>query len=134
MIIGFTGHRDRVTSTSALKAVMDSHPGSTWVHGGAEGFDTQVNDFALANGFQPEVVRPDYKAYPPRRAPLERNKVIVDMCDLLVACYDGRKEGGTCQAIDYALKQGKEIHRVPAYVIEKNDQPSAQADPEEAEE
>jgi predicted Rossmann fold nucleotide-binding protein DprA/Smf involved in DNA uptake len=107
---------------------MDSHPGSTWVHGGAEGFDTQVNDFALTNGFQPEVIPPDYNAYPPKQAPLERNKVIVGKCDLLVACYDGRKRGGTYQAINYALKQGKEIHYVPAVKIEKEDQPAAQAE------
>lgn len=124
MIIGFTGHRDRVTSTSALKAVMDSHPGSTWVHGGAEGFDDQVNTFALMNDLQVEVV--------PLGLLANRIMLLVDRSDLIVACYDGRKKGRTYQAINYALKQGKEIHYVPAFEIEKEDQPAARA--EEAEE
>lgn len=134
MIIGFTGHRDRRTGTNNLKSVMESHPGSIWVHGGADGFDDQVNTFAQMNDLQVEVIPPDYKAYPPKQAPLERNKVIVDKCDLLVACYDGRKRGGTYQAINYAIAQGKEIHYVPAFEIEKDDQPAAQAEPEEEKE
>lgn len=120
MIIGFTGHRDRVTSTSALKAVMDSHPGSMWVHGGAEGFDEQVNTFALMNDLQVEVV--------PLGLLANRIMLLVDRSDLIVACYDGRKKGGTYRAISYAIKQGKEIHYVPAFEIKKEDPEEAQAE------
>ena len=76
------------------------------MHGGAEGFDTQVNDVALLLGKELgltlRVVRPDYMLYHPKQAPLMRNMVIVNMVALLVACYDGRKTGGTHQCIDYA--------------------------------
>jgi hypothetical protein len=110
LIVGFTGHRDKIAQTPELQKILDLYPGATWVHGGASsGFDDQVHTFALANGFQPEVIRPDYAKYHPKRAPLERNKVIVDSCNLLVACYDGRRFGGTFQTINYAKSKGKQV-------------------------
>lgn len=106
MLIGFTGHRDWLCDHQSLLRIEQRYPGATWVHGGAEGFDTQVNDVALLLGKELgltlRVVRPDYMLYHPKQAPLMRNMVIVNMVSLLVACYDGRKTGGTHQCINYA--------------------------------
>lgn len=106
MIIGFTGHRDWLANEQSLYRIEERYPGATWVHGGADGFDTQVDMVAKALGKIPGdtliVIRPDYRRYHPKQAPLMRNMEIVNRCDLLVACYDGRKKGGTYQRVGYA--------------------------------
>ncbi len=40
-----------------------------------------------------------------------RNRALVDICDILVAVYDG-KSGGTKYTVDYARKKGREIHQI----------------------
>lgn len=40
-----------------------------------------------------------------------RNRALVDMCDVLVAVYDG-KSGGTKYTVDYARKQGREVFEI----------------------
>lgn len=46
------------------------------------------------------------------QAPLIRNQAIVDRVDRMVACYDGRKKGGTLFTINYAHK----VHKPVEYV------------------
>ena len=38
-----------------------------------------------------------------------RDRRIVDDCDVLFACWDGKKHGGTWNTIEYARKKGKTI-------------------------
>lgn len=40
---------------------------------------------------------------------IRRDRRIVDDCDILLAVWDGKKNGGTYQTIEYAKKQGKQI-------------------------
>jgi hypothetical protein len=114
--IAFTGHRDRNTTREALDNIMHLHPGATWVHGGAIGFDTQVAEYARAHGIPTVVIRPDYKKFAdrPKYAPLARNKEIVDMSMCLYACYDGRNVGGTKFTVNYAKEKGKLVYILPA--------------------
>lgn len=114
MRIGFTGHRDCVTTDAELDRIAAMYPGAVWVHGGAIGFDTQVDKYAKAHGLpEPEVIRPEYKKYDPMVAPIMRNYVIVDTCDALIVCYDGwRLSGGTYRTKKYAQAKGKIIHDV----------------------
>ena len=106
MNIGFTGHRNKLTDPAELRQLEVDYPGAVWIHGGAIGFDTQVNEIALALGkVEGEtliVIRPNYKAYPRYVAPIIRNKEIVERSDMLVACWDKREEGGTHQCKSYA--------------------------------
>ena len=39
---------------------------------------------------------------------LKRNKTLVDLCDILVAVFDG-KSGGTKQTVNYATSKGRKI-------------------------
>lgn len=109
MIILFTGHRDKILPVEQLDMIAGLYEGATWLHGGAEGFDSQVRQYASAHDIPQEVARPDYKTYPSRQAPIIRNKQMVERCDLVVACYDGRQTGGTKFTIDYARKLGKKV-------------------------
>ena len=109
MMIAFTGHRDRQITTDELEQIAAAHPGATWVHGGARGFDSQVETYARARGIPTVVIRPDYKKLG-KPAPLILNRKIVDMADALYACYDGRQTGGTLYTLRYAQKRGKPVH------------------------
>lgn len=108
MNVGFTGHRDRIANEDSLLRIEDRYPGATWIHGGAKGFDSQVHDIALrlgkVEGETLIVIPPDYEGNPIQQAPLIRNEIIVKRSDVLVACYDGRKKGGTVFTIGRARK------------------------------
>lgn len=109
MIICFTGHRDKVTDPAELYAIANQYPGAIWMHGGARGFDSQVDAYARDHCIQVEVVRPNYSMDDYRYAPLVRNRKMVDAADLVIACYDGRKTGGTWFTINYARRMKKDV-------------------------
>lgn len=109
MIIAFSGHRNKLAKISDLENIFIQHPEATWIHGGAIGFDSQVESFAVEHGIKTEIIKPDYKTYYKKQAPLERNKIIVNECDLLVCLFDGRKSGGTYFTLNFARKVGKNI-------------------------
>lgn len=103
MRIAFSGHRDRIAASTTLEDVYKNYPDAIWVHGGAAGFDAQVEAFAKSHGIKTEVIQPDYKTHG-KSAPLMRNHTILRKSELLVACYDGRKSGGTYYTINLARK------------------------------
>lgn len=79
----------------------------TIISGGAIGADTYAREFAKKHGLKLIEFFPDYDRYG-RRAPLERNKLIVDECDCILAFWDGESHG-TKYTIDYANKQNKPV-------------------------
>ena len=109
LYIGFTGHRDRVARESDLDKIREAYPDATWVHGGAIGFDSQVERYAERYAIRTVVINPDYSKYSGNVAPLVRDEQIVDMVEEVYACYDGRKKGGTYYTITYAGKVGKKV-------------------------
>jgi hypothetical protein len=108
-VILFTGHRDRHLDPAQLEMIAGLYEGAIWLHGGAIGFDTQVENFAKANGIETRVVTPNYKLYGSKQAPLVRDCQMVEMADLVVACYDGRRNGGTAYTLRYARSEGKKV-------------------------
>lgn len=77
------------------------------VSGGAAGIDTIAEAYADEHGMAKLILKPEYEKYG-KRAPLERNKVIVDAADMVVAIWDGRSRG-TKFTIDYAKRTGKPV-------------------------
>lgn len=106
--IGFTGHRDCIAHVEDLEHIHATSHGAVWVHGAAKsGFDKQVDDYTIAHGIERDTMPPEYDKYPPKIAPIMRNKKIVDSgIDTLFVCWDGRQTGGTWQTINYARKRG----------------------------
>lgn len=85
---------------SHLKYIPD-----TIVSGGAIGADTYAKEFAIKHNLKLIEFLPDYEKYG-RKAPLVRNKLIVENCYCLIAFWDG-KSRGTKYTLDYATKLGK---------------------------
>lgn len=77
------------------------------ISGGAEGIDTLAEKYADKHKLPKMIIRPDYKGFG-RKAPLVRNRAMVDMCDELIVFWDG-KSRRTKQTIDYAEESKKEI-------------------------
>ena len=113
MNIVFTGHRNKGVSLKHLDAINSKHPNSVWIHGGAEGFDSQVSNYAKTNDITEIVIKPNYKNHHYKKAPLIRNKQMLSYANLLVACYDGRKSGGTY----YTIKNAK-LRNIETVIIE----------------
>lgn len=78
------------------------------ISGGAWGADTLAERYATERRITLQVFKPQYWKYQsnPRVAPIERNKLIVAECDILVAFWDG-KSHGTYFTINHAKQQGK---------------------------
>lgn len=92
------------------KRLTDIHPWDwKWVHGGAK---DGVDDWFARHSVKYRqfigrclIIRPDYKAFHPKRAPLERNTQIVEWANALIAIWDGRS-GGTLDTIKKAADKG----------------------------
>lgn len=111
MNISFSGHRDRIANWWEIKDIFSFYGRQdiiTPVHGGAIGFDTQVDKVAKKLGLKPKVYRPDWDRYG-KSAGYVRNKTIVDSSNVFVVLWDERTYGGTYQALQYALEQDKSI-------------------------
>jgi len=79
------------------------------ISGGAVGIDQCAKKYAIKNNIPLIEILPDYTKHNPKSAPLIRNKKIVEMCDILIAYWDGRSHG-TRFVIDYAHKLGKKVY------------------------
>ena len=85
------------------------------ITGGARGIDTLAFQTAESAGIRNLQFLPDRKKFPGRlvlKAFQERNRQIVDNCDILLAIWDG-KSHGTKNTLAYAQR----IHK-PAFLIE----------------
>lgn len=75
------------------------------ISGGARGVDRTAERIAKEEGIAIEVLDPDYKTYG-RKAPLIRNREIVERAELVFAVWDGRSRG-TKFTMDEADRRGK---------------------------
>lgn len=125
MIIGFTGSRKGMTpeALEALESVLSNHPTCTGVvHGCAIGADAQFHKVAMEHGFpilgSPSTLnaqsmpinKDEFAILMTRRGPLDRNHIIVDVCDLLIAAPETLVEvrrSGTWATMRYAKTQGR---------------------------
>lgn len=78
------------------------------VSGGAKGADTLAERFADEHKIKKVIFKPDYAKHG-KKAPLMRNRQIVDYVDRVIAFWDG-KSRGTKYTIDYARKNRKKVN------------------------
>lgn len=133
MIIGFTGTRYGMNKfqLEQFQDVVGSIPDKVIeyvVHGGCVGADANFHGLCLIRGFNIHV-RPGHSAHDksdnqsfayedgatiihPSKTYFDRNRDIVDECDLLIAappCNTNPGRGGTWYTTAYAQKQGKRV-------------------------
>ena len=77
------------------------------ISGGANGIDTLAAEYAVKNGIELIVIRPDYDKYG-RAATHIRNTQIVEQSDAVLAIWDGESRG-TLSTINSAKRLRKEI-------------------------
>lgn len=74
------------------------------ISGGASGVDTLAEKYAASHDLPIRILRPNYAVYG-KRAPLLRNRQIIECADLVIAVWDGVSRG-TAYTIDYAHERG----------------------------
>lgn len=82
----------------------------TIISGGARGIDTLAAMYARKHGMKLLEFRPDYATYG-RGATFVRNRMIVDVADVVIAFWNGTSRG-TKYTINYAKKK-----HVPIIII-----------------
>ena len=76
------------------------------ISGGAKGTDSMAHDYSQDFNIPITVIKPNWKLG--KHAGLLRNIEIIDLCDFVIAFWNGNSKG-TKQAVDYAKKIGKEV-------------------------
>jgi len=131
MNIGFTGTRKGMTKYQKdkfrfiLKKLKTGHHG-TFHHGDCVGADDDANSIVKKKTLLRVLIHPPisnkYRAFCsnpsfnyPKKPYLVRNKHIVNRCDILVACPEGKEtlRSGTWSTIRYAFKTGKPTIIIP---------------------
>ncbi len=122
MVLGFTGTRAGLTATqrTTLGGILPGLAPGEFHHGGARGADAQAS--RMVRGVCDKVIchpcKKDnssssyYTVRLPEKPCLERNKDIVETCQVLIACPKGRKEelrSGTWATVRWARKLGRKI-------------------------
>lgn len=75
------------------------------VHGGAIGVDTLAEQWAKNNNIESIIFSPNYEVYG-KRAPLVRDKEMVEYADYVIAFWDGQSHN-TKYIIDYCKDIGR---------------------------
>lgn len=82
------------------------------VSGGAKGCDTLANEWATSNDVNMIVFLPKYENFPSKKkwmAPKERNTLIVENSDIVLAFWD-MKSTGTKDTIDKSVERNKKVY------------------------
>jgi len=109
-VIGSRGYSDYQHFTGWIKHYT-ANLNPCFVSGGcATGADNLIEMYAHDKGLPILIFYPDYNRHQ-RRAPLERNKLIIEAADVLIAFWDG-KSTGTAHTIELAKKKGIQIRIV----------------------
>lgn len=77
------------------------------ITGGADGIDTVAEKYADKKRLSKLILRPQYELYG-KGAPLKRNEIMVELCDMALIVWDGCSRG-TKHTLSYAEKIGKKV-------------------------
>lgn len=77
------------------------------ISGGARGIDSVAEKYANDHGIEKVIIFPQYERLG-RAAPIKRNEEMVDLCDTVLAVWDGQSKG-TKYTLNYARKKNKKI-------------------------
>jgi len=89
--------------------VRELPAGASLVTGSASGVDATVSRAARERGLPVRVLGASFEEARDAGAAATRNQRLVDLCDVLIAFWDGTSQG-TRNTIVRALDSGKEVH------------------------
>lgn len=124
MKIAVVGSRDYPRLDLVRDAVKNFPAGSTLVSGGARGVDKVAEEAADVYGFKKQIFQAHWRkggVYNPR-AGFERNPLIINAADKVLAFYDGESRG-TMHSVKLALAAKK-----PLVIVGPDGEPMAKAD------
>jgi len=108
MIVLVCGSREINNYSLVEKAIHASgFPPTKIIGGGARGVDTRAKLYATINQIPFEEFPADWDTHG-KNAGKIRNRTMVDLCDAVVAVWDGRSPG-TRHTIKYAELKGKPV-------------------------
>lgn len=108
MRVAIVGSRDWSDHEMVRDYIGSLEEGDVVVSGGAKGVDQFAEIYARERGLDTVIYYPNYQKYGPKRAPIERNRVIVHNCDRLVAFWD-KESRGTANVILVARDADKPV-------------------------
>jgi len=79
------------------------------VTGGADGVDTLAEEWALDQGFDVTIHKPNWEDWSSGHPSKERNTEIVEDADAVLALWDGQSPG-TRDSIDKTVNSGKPLY------------------------
>ena len=109
MRVAIVGSRHFGAPNRVIEYVKGMAKGSSIVTGSASGVDAVVTRAAREAGVPVNVLHASFEELADTSKAAERNRRLVDGCDVLVAFWDGRSSG-TRATIDRALDAGREVH------------------------
>lgn len=80
------------------------------LHGGAIGADSLAQIWADENKVSTQIIKPDYKKYSGKIAPLMRNKELVKQTDCTLAFYTKNRTGGTWYTSQKTIESQKPLY------------------------
>lgn len=113
MKLAITGSRKYENYEELKQVINDLAPDATHIiSGGARGADQLAERYAKEYNLELTIIRPDYKLYPFKAAPLIRNTEIVKQADQVLAFYFNTQSGGTLDTATKARAAGKLLAEV----------------------
>lgn len=106
-IVGSRRWKGNIEDLECLEKELKLNYVSEIVSGGAKGIDTAAEKIAKKHGITLKVFKPDYDRYG-RSAPLQRNTLIVNRADKVVAFVDDESRG-TLDTIKKTKAAGKRL-------------------------
>ena len=80
------------------------------LHGGAIGADALAQRWADENKILTQIIKPDYKNYKNKIAPLIRNQELVKLAECTLALYVKNRTGGTWYTSQETIKANKPLY------------------------
>ena len=112
LITGSRKFNDSAAVNMAIKKLekMQGEKITMLLHGGATGADTLAENWANQNQIPTQIIKPDYKKYNSKAAPLIRNQELVKLADCTLAFYTKNRTGETWYTSQKTIEAGKPLY------------------------
>jgi predicted Rossmann fold nucleotide-binding protein DprA/Smf involved in DNA uptake len=107
--VAIVGSRHFAAPDRVVEYVKSLPPRASIITGSASGVDAAATKAARDNGVPVQVIPASFEELADASKAAARNQRLVDLCDVLVAFWDGSSKG-TRATVERALDSGKEVH------------------------